>query len=315
MLNIIIKRLGQIILVVWSVGTLTFLLTRSLPGDMAYRIAASRYGYDQTDGVAAELVRSELGLNQSGWQSYVQWLTDLLQLKLGNSLVSGDAVWHEIGHQFGHTLALALVALMFAVLIGPPLGLLAAWKPNGWFDRVTLLLSTLLRSVPAFIIGIGLISLFAVRLKWLPAAGYGGWQYFILPALTLALGLSAVSIRVSRHAMVEVMNTDYYQFSRLKGLNEQLSFLRHGLRNVAIPVLAYHSVQLIYLIEGVVIVESLFAWPGSGHALVHAVIARDVPMIQGTCLIMGGIFVLLNMLVDMLSGALDPRVKINGGRH
>ncbi len=315
MLNIIIRRLGQIILVVWSVGTLTFLLTRSLPGDMAYRIAASRYGYDQTDGAAAELVRSELGLNQSGWLSYVQWLTDLVQLKLGNSLVSGDAVWHEIAHQFGHTLALAVVALVFAVLIGPPLGLLAAWKPNGLFDRFTLLLSTLLRSVPAFIIGIGLISLFAVRLKWLPAAGYGSWQYFILPALTLALGLSAVSVRVSRHAMVEVMNADYYQFSRLKGLNETLSFLRHGLRNVAIPVLAYHSVQLIYLIEGVVIVESLFAWPGSGHALVHAVIARDVPMIQGTCLIMGAIFVLLNMLVDILSGAIDPRVKINGGRH
>lgn len=313
MLNMIAKRLGQILLVIWSVGTLTFLLTRSLPGDMAYRIAASRYGYDQTDGAAAELVRAELGLDQSWWQSYVHWLTDLVQLKLGNSLVSGEAVWHEIAHQFGHTLALALVALLFALLIGPPLGLLAAWKPNGLFDRFTLLLSTLLRSVPAFIIGIGLITLFAVRLKWLPAAGYGSGQYFILPALTLALGLSAVSIRVSRHALVEVMHTDYYQFSRLKGLTEMRSFLRHGLRNVAIPVLAYHSVQLVYLIEGVVIVESLFAWPGSGHALVHAVIARDVPMIQGTCLIMGGIFVLLNMLVDMLSAVIDPRVTVHGG--
>lgn len=313
MLNMIAKRVGQILLVIWSVGTLTFLLTRSLPGDMAYRIAASRYGYDQTDGAAAELVRAELGLDQSWWQSYVHWLTDLVQLKLGNSLVSGEAVWHEIAHQFGHTLALALVALLFALLIGPPLGLLAAWKPNGLFDRFTLLLSTLLRSVPAFIIGIGLITLFAVRLKWLPAAGYGSGQYFILPALTLALGLSAVSIRVSRHALVEVMHTDYYQFSRLKGLTEMRSFLRHGLRNVAIPVLAYHSVQLVYLIEGVVIVESLFAWPGSGHALVHAVIARDVPMIQGTCLIMGGIFVLLNMLVDMLSAVIDPRVTVHGG--
>ncbi len=315
MLNMIAKRVGQILLVIWSVGTLTFLLTRSLPGDMAYRIAASRYGYDQTDGAAAELVRAELGLDQSWWQSYVHWLTDLVQLKLGNSLVSGEAVWHEIAHQFGHTLALALVALLFALLIGPPLGLLAAWKPNGLFDRFTLLLSTLLRSVPAFIIGIGLITLFAVRLKWLPAAGYGSGQYFILPALTLALGLSAVSIRVSRHALVEVMHTDYYQFSRLKGLTEMRSFLRHGLRNVAIPVLAYHSVQLVYLIEGVVIVESLFAWPGSGHALVHAVIARDVPMIQGTCLIMGGIFVLLNMLVDMLSAVIDPRVTVHGGRR
>ena len=154
-----------------------------------------------------------------------------------------------------------------------------------------------------------MITLFAVRFKWLPAAGYGSWQHFILPALTLALGLSAVSVRVSRNAMVEVKRAEYYQFSRLKGLSERLSFIRHGLRNVAIPILAYHSVQLIYLIEGVVIVESLFAWPGSGHALVHAVIARDVPMIQGTALIMGGIFVLLNMTVDMLSAWIDPRIS------
>lgn len=170
-----------------------------------------------------------------------------------------------------------------------------------------------MRSFPAFIIGIGLITLFSVQLKWLPAAGYGSLQHFILPALTLALGLSAVSVRVSRNAMVTVMNSEYYQFSRLKGLGEKRSFFRHGLRNVAIPILAYHSVQLIYLIEGVVIVESLFAWPGSGHALVHAVIARDVPMIQGTALIMGGIFVVLNMAMDVLNRLIDPRIRYHGG--
>ena len=215
----------------------------------------------------------------------------------------------------GHTLALALVALLLAFLIGPPLGLVAAMKPQGLFDRFTLIFSTLLRSFPAFIIGIALITLFSVQLKWLPAAGYGELQHFFLPALTLALGLSAVSIRVSRNAMVAVATSEYYQFSRLKGLNKTLRFVRHGLRNVAIPILAYHSVQLIYLIEGVVIVESLFAWPGSGHALVHAVIARDVPMIQGTALIMGAIFVLLNMAVDMLNRLIDPRIRYHGGEQ
>ncbi|PJG83696.1 ABC transporter permease [Caviibacterium pharyngocola] len=315
MLHILLKRLGQIFLVIWSVGTLTFILTRNLPGDMAYRIAASRYGYDQTDTAAAEFVRSELALDQSWWQSYANWLADLLQFNLGHSLVSGETVWHEISHQFGHTLALAFVALVFALLIGPPLGLLAARKPNGLLDRFTLVGSTFLRSLPAFVIGIGLISLFAVKLKWLPAAGYGNWSYFILPALTLALGLSAVSVRVSRQAMVSVAEAEYYRFSRLKGLGAAMTFVRHGLRNAAIPILAYHSVQLVYLIEGVVIVETLFAWPGSGHALVHAVIARDVPMIQGTALIMGGIFVLLNTLVDLLSGVIDPRIKTARGNE
>ena len=122
MLNILAKRLMQLLLVIWSVGTLTFVLTRLLPGDMAYRIAASRYGYDQTDSAAATLVQAELGLDLPWWRSYASWLTDLLQLNLGKSLVSGESVWALIGHQFGHTLALALVALLLAFLIGPPLG-------------------------------------------------------------------------------------------------------------------------------------------------------------------------------------------------
>lgn len=308
MLNIFFRRLAQLLLVIWSVGTLTFIITRQLSGDMAYRIAASRYGYDQLDHQAAEAVRAELGLDQGWWQSYQNWLIDLAQFKLGNSLVTGDSVWNEIAHQFGHTLSLAIVALVLALFIGPPLGILAARKPNGFFDRLTLVFSTLFRSVPAFIIAIGLISLFAAQLKWLPAGGYGSWQHFILPALTLALGLSAVSVRITRQAMVQVKRSEFYQFSQLKGLSRWQTFYRHGIRNIAVPVIAYHAVQLVYLIEGVVVVESLFAWPGSGHALVHAIIARDVPMIQGTALVMGGLFVLLNMAVDFLSCLIDPRI-------
>lgn len=309
MFKLLLKRLAQILFVVWSVGTLTFLLTRQLSGDMAYRIAASRYGYDQLDAAAAAAVRTELNLDQPWWHSYGSWLLDLAQFNLGKSLVTGDTVWNEIQHQFGHTLSLAVVALLLGVLIGPTLGVLAAQKPNGFFDRFTLVLSTLLRSVPAFIIAIGLITLFAVQLKWLPAGGYGSWQHFILPALTLAIGLAAVSVRITRQAMVQVTHTDYYQFARLKGLSAWQTFVRHGIRNIAIPVIAYHSVQLIYLIEGVVIVESLFAWPGSGHALVHAIVARDVPMIQGTALVMGALFVLLNTLADLLSAWIDPRIR------
>lgn len=309
MLNILLRRLTQILLVIWSVGTLTFILTRQLSGDMAYRIAASRYGYDQTDSAAAEAVRAELSLDQPWWQSYFSWLGDLVQLNLGKSLVTGDPVWAEIQHQFGHTLSLAIVALVLAILIGPPLGLLAARKPNGFFDRLTLVFSTLFRSVPAFIIAIGLITLFAAQLKWLPAGGYGSWQHFVLPALTLAIGLSAVSVRVTRSAMVQIKGSEFYQFAQLKGLSRSQTFFRHGLPNIAVPVIAYHAVQLVYLIEGVVVVESLFAWPGSGHALVHAIIARDVPMIQGTALVMGGLFVVLNMIADILSAWIDPRIK------
>lgn len=309
MLSILFRRLLQLLFVIWSVGTLTFILTYQLSGDMAYRIAASRYGYDQTDSLAAALVRQELGLDQPWWHNYGKWLWDLIQLNLGRSLVSGETVWHEIAHQFGHTLVLSIVALVLAMLIGPPLGALAARKPNGFFDRFTLIISTFLRSLPAFIIAIGLITLFAVRLKWFPAGGYGSWQHFILPALTLALGLSAVSVRFSRQIILQVKQIDYYQFAQLKGLTKWQTFCRHGIRNIAIPIIAYHSIQLIYLVEGVVIVESVFAWPGSGHALVHAIFARDVPMIQGTALVMGALFVSFNMIVDLLSAWIDPRIR------
>lgn len=311
MLKLIFGRLIQLALVVWSVGTLTFILTRSLPGDMAYRIAASRYGYDQVDAAAADFVRAELGLDKPWYHGYFGWFGDLLQGNLGKSLVSGESVWTEVAHQFGHTLNLALVALAISLIVAPALGLAIAQKPNGIADKISLIISTLIRSLPIFIIGVALILIFSVKLKWFPAAGYGTTAHFVLPALTLAIGLIAVSVRVSRNAMVKVANSDYYQYARHKGLTDWQVFTRHGLRNVAIPIIAYHSVQLIYLIEGVVIVESLFAWPGSGHALVHAIIARDIPIVQGTALVMGGLFVLLNLCVDMMMVMIDPRIENN----
>lgn len=307
MLKQLFSRFIQLILVVWSVGTLTFILMQSLPGDMAYRIAASRYGYDQVTASSASQVRAELGLDLPWYEQYLAWFGDLVQLDLGKSLVSGTAVWDEIAHQFGHTLSLAVVALVISLIIAPPIGVLAALRPNGVFDRISLLVATLLRSAPSFIIGVVLITIFAVQLKWLPAIGYGKPIHYILPALTLALGLSAVSIRVSRNAAVAVLDSDFYQFAKLKGLSKWQTFRRHGIRNIAIPIVAYHGVQLIYLIEGVVIVESLFAWPGIGHALVHAIIARDIPMIQGSALVMGGLFVVLNAILDIINHHIDPR--------
>lgn len=314
MQKLIINRLIQLVLVIWSVGTLTFVLTRSLPGDMAYRIAASRYGYDQTNAAAAESVRAELGLDLPVWQSYVNWFVDLLQFNLGNSLVSGESVWVEVSHQFSYTLNLALVALAISMLIGPALGLAIAQKPNSIADKISLILAVLVRSLPVFAIGIVLMTVFAVGLKWFPVAGYGSPKYYVLPAMTLAIGLILVSARVAKNAMVQVANADYYQYARLKGLTEWQVFTRHGLKNVAIPIIAYLAVQLIYLIEGVVIVETLFALPGSGHALVHAIIARDIPIIQGNALIMGVLFVLLNLCVDMLNATLDPRIA-DGGQN
>lgn len=309
MFRLIRSRFIQLLLVIWSVGTLTFILMRSLPGDMAYRIASSRYGYDQVTASSAHQVKAELGLDLPWHQQYLAWFADLLSLDLGNSLVSGASVWSEIAHQFGHTLSLAVVALILSLLIGVPVGILSALRADGLFDKAVLTIATLFRSTPTFIIGVLLITLFAVQLKWLPVAGYGKMSHYVLPALTLALALSAVSVRVARNATLSVLNSHFYEFARLKGLSPAQALFRHGIKNIAIPIVAYHGVQLIYLIEGVVIVESVFAWPGIGHALVHAIIARDIPMIQGSALVMGALFVLLNSTVDTLNTLIDPRYQ------
>lgn len=309
MIRLTSYRLLQACLVAVMVGALTFILVRSLPGDMAYRIAAGRYGYDLVDGAAAEQVRRELGLDQPAIFAFVEWLWNMARFDLGVSLVSGVPVIVEIRHQLGHSVELAVTAILLSLVIGPPLGVLAALRPGGLFDRIVFVATVGLRALPQFVIGLLLIYVFSVWAGLLPAAGHGGTRFTVLPALTLALGLAAVSSRIARDATIAVMNSPFYRFGLTKGLPPGETFRRHGVRNISVPVITYVGVQLVYLIEGVVVVETLFAWPGIGHALVHAIVARDVPMIQGSALVMGLMFVVLNALVDLACFLVDPRRK------
>jgi peptide/nickel transport system permease protein len=301
------RRLLQALLVALLVGTLCFFMTRMLPGDTAFRIAAGRYGYDMVDAAAAEAVRAELGLNRPLLAALAEWWGRLLRFDLGVSMVTAQPVASEIALQLGQTLRLSCWAIVLSLLLGPVPGVLAGLKPGGWLDRATLGLSLLLRAMPPFVFGLMLVLIFSVELNALPAAGHTDYGSIALPALTLAVGLAAVSSRVARDAMVSVRGSAYYAFALTKGLSPAQALLSHGVRNVAAPVVAYLGVQLVYLIEGVVLVETIFAWPGIGHALVHAIFGRDVPMIQGTALVLGLMFVLFNALVDLACAAIDPR--------
>ncbi|MEH3087761.1 MAG: ABC transporter permease [Xylophilus ampelinus] len=301
------RRALQALLLALSVGLLCFFLLRLLPGDMAYRIAAERYGYDMVDTAAAEAVRAELGLDRHWATALGEWWGRLLRGDFGLSWASGRPVAAEVGHQLGHTLQLAGGALLLSLLAGLPLGLAAGLRPGGWIDRATLAAALALRALPPFVLGLGLVLALSVQLGALPAAGHEGHGSLLLPAVTLALGLAALSCRVTRDAMRAVAAAPYYAFARTKGLGARAALLRHGLRNVGVPVVAYLGVQLAFLVEGVVVVETLFAWPGIGHALVHAIFGRDVPMIQGTAMAMGLLFVGLNALVDLACLAIDPR--------
>lgn len=306
-LRAIAFRLAQAACVAFVVGVMSFLMMQAMPGDMAFRIAAARYGYDLVSAELAEAVRAELGLEAGPLAQFLRWMGDLAQFDLGRSLVSGERVWEEIAHQFGASLQLAVVALVFSLLLGPPLGIYAGLHAGGRFDRALLIIASAFRSIPQFLLGLVLIVVIAVQFQLLPAAGHGRAAHFILPALTLALGLAAASARITRDAMVNVAASPYYAFARAKGLSEMQVLLHHGLRNIGAPVITYLGLQFVFLAEGVVVVETIFGWPGIGHALIHAVFHRDIPMVQGTALVMGLGFVVLNALVDLAVRAIDPR--------
>lgn len=313
--RILLQRGLQALIVAALVGTLSFVMMRLLPGDIAYRIAAGRHGYDMVTAAAAEAVRAELGLNLPWTEALLQWWRHLARFDLGVSAVTGAPVAAEIAHQLGHTLWLAVAALAVSCAVAVPLGFMAGWRAGGALDRGTVALSVLLRAMPPFVLGIVLVSVLSVEWDLMPAGGHDAHGALLLPALTLGLGLAATAMRVARHAMASATGAAWFQFARTKGLGDAQALWRHGLRNAAIPLVAYLGVQLVYLVEGVVVIETLFAWPGIGHALVHAIFGRDVPMIQGTAIVMGLLFVALNALVDLACAAIDPRVRLARGRR
>ncbi len=306
---VLARRGLQAVGVALFVSTLCFLIVQRLPGDAAYRIAAGRYGYDLVDAETAAAVRAELGLDRAAWQQLGSWMLDLLQLDFGRSLVTSRPVLGDVLHHLLGTLQLTAAALVLAMLIGAPLGLLAAHRPDGVLDRLTTAWVAVVRALPPFLLGLLLVLLLSVHLGLLPAVGQAGASGVVLPALTLAVGLSGLVARVTRDAVVEVRRSEYVRFARTKGLAERIVVVRHVLRNAAVTLVPYLGVQAVVLIEGVVVVESLFAWPGLGHALVHAVFWRDVPVLQATALALALLIVAINTMVDLAVLWLDPRPR------
>ena len=295
------RRGLQVVALALIIGTLCFFMVRALPGDLAMRVAASRYGLDLVSGAAADAVRAEMGLDQSAWQGLLGWWRDMATLNLGQSLITQRPVWVDVGHHLGATLRLSAAALAVALTVGLPLGLWAGLRPGSWA------LAVVLRGTPPFLLSVLLMLLVAVQWGALPVAGDDESDSLVLPALALGLGLGAGLARVTRSAMQEVAQSPAFEFARTKGLTDMQAMLRHGLRAAAVPVVAYLGVQTLFLVEGALVVETVFAWPGIGHALVHAIFGRDIPVVQGSALAMALMFVLFNLLLDAACVALDPR--------
>lgn len=307
--RILARRAAQAAGVALTVTVTCFVIVQQLPGDIAFRIAAGRYGYDKVDAAAAAEVRDDLNLDAPAWEQLGIWILDALRLDFGSSLVTGASVMGELGHHLSASVQLASVALVMSVAVGSAMGVQAARSRGGAVDRLTDLWVALVRALPPFVLGLLLIIVFSVQLGWVPAAGHGEGRNIVLPALTLAAGMSGLFARVTRDTVARILESEQVHFARTKGLSQRVVLARHVLRNAGVTLVAYLGVQVLILVEGVVVVESLFAWPGLGHALVHAVFWRDIPAMQATVLALAFIVVIVSTVVDLAVLALDPRTR------
>ncbi|MBI5301798.1 MAG: ABC transporter permease [Chloroflexi bacterium] len=314
MSRFLIRRVLISLLLVLLVETIVFSLVHLLPGDPVMIILGSER---TPDPKVVEAVRVKLGLDQPLPVQYVRWLGGLIQRDLGLSLVDGSPVWDTIAERLPRTLELVTVAMILATLIGIPLGIFAALRWNRPTDRVLSILGALGISSPVYVVGTLLVLLFGVTWRWLPIAGYApitdSWTEHLrrltLPAITLALGPMAIITRMTRSSMLEVFQQDYVRTARAKGLHERVVVTRHMLSNALIPIVTVIGLQMGTLIGGSVLVEYIFNWPGLSTLLVTALGRRDYPIVQGVILTSASLFIIFNMIVDMLYGVLDPRVR------
>ena len=306
MLNFIINRIVSGIIVVFGISVFSFLLIHFIPGDPVRMILGQNASPDQI-----ERLNAHLGLDQPLHIQYGQYIGNILQGDFGTSLKTGNPVLTEILTRFPETIKLAAAGIFLAVVIGFTIGILAAKYKDTVVDTAATGLATLGISIPSFWLGILLILVFSVKLGWFPIAGGTGLRDLILPAITLGTVGSTLIMRLTRNGMVEVLSNNYIRTARAKGLDERVIIVRHALRNVLIPIVTVVGLQMAGLLGGTVILEQVFSWPGLGTLAIDAISSRDFPLIQGTVLFMGVIYVSINILVDISYSIIDPRVELS----
>jgi peptide/nickel transport system permease protein len=308
----LIKRALSAIPVMAVVVLFVFLLLRLTPGDPAAIIAGDTATPEQL-----ERIRTALGLNQPIYIQFLAWTGKLLQGDLGTSLISQVPVTRMLGQRLEPTLSIALSTIVLSVLLAVPMGVAAAYRHGTWVDKLVMAISVLGFSIPVFVIGYELIEIFAIDLRWLPVQGFrsianGLWPFLeraILPTLTLSFIYVALIARMTRAAMLDALGEDYVRTARAKGVAESSVLFRHALRNCALPVITVIGSGFGLLISGVVVTESVFNLPGLGRLTVDAVLARDYPVIQAIILVTSGLYVAINLAIDVAYTILDPRIR------
>jgi ABC-type dipeptide/oligopeptide/nickel transport system permease component len=296
--------------ILFGVVTVTFFLMYVMPGDPVLALAGERY-----DEETLESLREEFGLDKPLYLQYTSYLSRLARFDLGRSFITGRPVSESIRERFPRTMVLAFSAMLIAVVGGVLTGMLSAWGRFPFLGRALMGLSLAGVSIPVFWLGLLLIHLFSIKLAILPPSGYGGGavQYLVLPALTLSFASMATIARVTRSGFLEAGTGDFVRTARAKGLAESKVIGKHVFRNALIPVVTIVGTDFGSYLSGSVLTETIFWWPGLGRFIVQAIMKRDFPVIQGAILFMAVMFVLVNLLVDLSYGMIDPRVRQKEG--
>lgn len=304
MSRFVLKRISMLIPVLIGVSLIVFILMQLTPGDPAQIILGPQASQQDVTNL-----RNQLGLNDPLYVQYFRFLLGIVTFDFGKSLRDGQAVFGQILHHFPATVELTFAGILIAVLIGIPVGILSATRQYSFFDNASTLGALVGFSMPNFWSSLMLILVFSVSLKMLPVSGYGGIQFLILPAIALGTQSAAIVTRMTRSSMLDVIRQDYIRTARAKGVAERAVIFKHALKNALIPIITVVGLQVGVLLEGAILTETIFSWPGIGRFMIDAITAKDFPVVQGSVVFVACVFVFVNLLVDILYAYVDPRIK------
>ncbi len=312
MIMYVFRRVLSTVPILVFVAVFIFLLLHIAPGDPAGVVAGANATPQQV-----EIIRQRLHLDLPIYQQFLVWVKNLANFDLGRSIYSNLPVTHLITQRIEPTFMLAIMTILLAIIIAVPLGSLAAWFPHSWIDKLTMVLAVIGFSIPVFVIGYALIYIFSIGLEWFPVQGYvplsdsilGCIRSLILPSVALALVFTALIARVTRATLLEVLTQDYIRTAQAKGLASFPIYRKHALKNAGVPIITVIGIGFAILVGGVVVTESVFNIPGLGRLTADAILKRDYPIVQGVILFFSTLLVVINLLVDISYGFIDPRIK------
>ncbi|WP_245752138.1 ABC transporter permease [Planifilum fulgidum] len=308
----LLKRIALSIPVLFGISVLVFLLVRLVPGDTVTVMLGAQYNEEQ-----AQMLREKYGLDRPVHVQYALWISNLMKGDFGHSTFTGQPVLTAILERLPVTLELTAISVLFALVVGIPLGIQAAVRRNRWMDYLATVFGLSGISIPGFWLGTLLILLFSLKWGWFPSGGYvaiwedplGNLQTMAMPGIALGTAVAAVVMRITRSSMLEVLDQEYIKMARIKGAPERIVVRRHALRNALIPVVTVLGIQVGYLLGGSVVIEQIFSLPGVGQLVLQAITNRDYALLQGSILFIAVSFVVINLLVDLLYTLIHPRIR------